>query len=123
MMLKLENGTELEAELKPLRVSQYPAAFAVQQQEDEAKLMGMILHPVDPNAPIAATIPHMLSAESYEAVVTAMPEVLRRFFAYCVRRTTNRALVDPELLRSAAAQRSAVLAGGNTSPSSPAQQA
>lgn len=112
MKLTLENGTELDVELVPLRVSQYPAAFVAQQQEDESKLMGMIIRPSDPNAPIAATIPPMLTPESYEAVAAAMPEVLRRFFAYCVRRTSGRVLVDSGLLKTAAS------AGASTSPNS-----
>lgn len=119
MKLKLENGTELEADLKPLTVGQYPAAFEVLKSEDEPRLMGMILHPTDPHAPVARSIPLMLTPESYEAVAAEMPNVLRRFFAYCVRRVSGRVLVDSSILD--AAKRGST--GATTSPSSPSPQA
>lgn len=115
LTLKKEDGTEIQAELRPLRVREYPAAFAAHDRDEEWRLIALCT--VAQTPALAPDWPLELNPESYEQAVSAIQAENPTFFAWCARRWANRGVRDG-VARMVAAGLGSQSPGGTSSPRS-----
>jgi hypothetical protein len=120
LTLQTETGTEITAEIRPLRVRDFPAAFAAFERDEEWRLLALAAAPQDPPLPVGW--PQTLKGDSYTAAAHEFQRENQAFFGYCARIAQNRLMRDPGALASvfAAARGSAGATSSPTSPSAPA---
>lgn len=98
MQLHLDDGRQIEASIRPLKIGEYSGAYAAWRAGDEPRLLTMVLVPEGADAPMPRAITPNLTQASYNDAVNEMRRVNAGFFGYCTRVAGDQAMQDPAML-------------------------
>jgi hypothetical protein len=98
MQLQLDDGRQIEASIRPLKIGEYSVAYTAWRAGDEPRLLTMVLVPEGSDAPMPKAITPNLTQASYNDAVNEMRRVNAGFFGYCTRVAGDQAMQDPAVL-------------------------